>query len=120
MSHENRFTHLGVVLSGKKRGKGGKQGFGRVGVSCGWDVAAGCPTWLRIRLASPPPPKLRVVDTIRGHVGTGAAGRVAWSEGGEGGATHRVLHVLRYCATLARPGPWATDCCGSWDLALTP
>ena len=41
---------------------------------------------------------------------------------GEGvrGASHRVLHLLRYCATLARPGPRATASCRRWDLALTP
>ena len=52
--------------------------------------------------------------------------RVAWTMTvrgrGEGvrGASHRVLHLLRYCATLARPGPRATASCGRWDLALAP
>ena len=50
--------------------------------------------------------------------------RAAWTAtvrgGGVRGASHRVLHLLRYCATLARPGPWATAFCGRRDLALTP
>ena len=50
--------------------------------------------------------------------------RVAWTmivrgRGGGRGASHRVLHLLRYCATLARPGPQATASCGRWHLALT-
>ena len=52
--------------------------------------------------------------------------RVAWTTivrgRGEGvrGALHRLLHLLRYCATLARPGLRATASCGRWDPALTP
>ena len=52
--------------------------------------------------------------------------RVAWTMRVQGrgervrGASHRVLHLLRYCATLARPGTRATAFCGRWDLALTP
>ena len=52
--------------------------------------------------------------------------RVAWTTTvrgrGEGvrEASHMVLHLLRYCATLARPGLRATASCGRWDLALTP
>ena len=60
---------------------------------------------MRTPTCSPRPRRRRVGDAVGGFVGTEDTGRAAGSRGWGKGALGacRILHLLWYCATVARP-----------------